>query len=791
MNTASRESSSKTVKRIDKLADQILTLVEIVSKKVVTPAPVKVVEEICVTCNGPHAWYNCPNTDNNQSSVCATTGTLPTNTIPNPKGEMKAITTRSCVAYEGPLIPTNPFPKKVVKRETEETTDNEQTNFQGSTAHIPPSVNPIPIPEPDVLKTLPKPNIPYPSRRNDQKFREKPSNQMEKIFQIFQDLRFDISFADALLLMPRFAPTIKSLLMNKEKLLELAKIPLNENCSAMLLKKLPENLGDPSKFLIPCDFPGMDVCHALADLGASINLMPLFIWKKLSLPELIPIRMTLELADRSITRPKGLAEDVFVKIRSFHFPTDFVVVDFKADPRVPLILGRSFLRTGRALIDVYEGELILRDGDERLIFHVNKHPQKHANESIKMINFIDVSCEDCFGEVLRLKKSNHFSSGSTTPLSNSRPSLTSFDTSDSLLEEFANELALLDPFPPGNEDVDYEADLREIELLLNRDPSTNFTPKITIDPNPERFTDEPALACLPPPGDDELFLKEDVQEENFQIYSNPLFEFDDNYNSSDINPLFKIKSHYKIPSRRQIYVIKKFTDEPALACLPPPGDDESFLKEDVQEENFQIYSNPLFEFDDNYNSSDINPLFNEILEDVEHKDSNVSNFDELVLLNTPLFDEDECFDSGGDINKIDDFLDDYNDSEGDVLEIFHNTTHNLFPEVFFDHDPRSLKDEPDNDDLMTEDKVFDPGVIEKIFSPSCVRLSFKHHHYLFFKIVVQILLTHHVNFLFSFGSEDTIFDLGIFAFHFSSLEPVAFKCPMEIFSSTCFIPKDE
>ncbi|GKF39957.1 reverse transcriptase domain-containing protein [Tanacetum coccineum] len=130
---------------------------------------------------------------------------------------MKAITTRSSVAYEGPSIPTNPFPKKFI--------------------------------------------------------------------------------ADALLLMPRFAPTIKSLLMNKEKLLELAKIPLNENCSAMLLKKHPENLGDPGKFLIPCNFLGMDVCHALADLGASINLMPLSIWKNLSLPDLTPTRMTLELAD--------------------------------------------------------------------------------------------------------------------------------------------------------------------------------------------------------------------------------------------------------------------------------------------------------------------------------------------------------------------------------------------------------------------------------------------------------------------------------------------------------------
>ncbi|GKG02107.1 reverse transcriptase domain-containing protein, partial [Tanacetum coccineum] len=177
---------------------------------------------------------------------------------------------------------------------------------------------------------------------------------MEKYFQIFQHLHFDISFTDALLLMPKFA----------SMMFELAKIPLNENCSVMLLKKLPEKLGDPDKFLIPCDFPGMDVCHALADLGASINLMPISIWKKLSLPELTLIRMTLELADRSITRPKGVAEDVFVKVGKFHFPTDFVVVDFEADPRVPLILGRSFLRIGRALIDVYGKEITLRVNDE-------------------------------------------------------------------------------------------------------------------------------------------------------------------------------------------------------------------------------------------------------------------------------------------------------------------------------------------------------------------------------------------------------------------------------------------
>ncbi|GJZ31336.1 reverse transcriptase domain-containing protein [Tanacetum coccineum] len=250
MNTTSREMLVKRMRELISLRIKLFDLIRLFQKSC-HAAPVKRRGTYCVTCSGPHAWYNCPNTDNNQASVCAATGSY---------------------------------------------------------------------------------------------------NQ------------------DALFLMPRFAPTIRNLLMNKEKLLELAKIPLNENCSAMLLKKLPEKLGDPDKFLIPCNFSGMDVCHALADLGASINLMPLSIWKKLSLPELTPTRMTLELADRSITHPKGLAEDVYVKVEKFHFPNDFVVVDFEADPRVPLILGRSFLRTGRALIDVYGEEITLRYAPELLGF---------------------------------------------------------------------------------------------------------------------------------------------------------------------------------------------------------------------------------------------------------------------------------------------------------------------------------------------------------------------------------------------------------------------------------------
>nr|GFA31441.1 reverse transcriptase domain-containing protein [Tanacetum cinerariifolium] len=327
----------------------------------------------------------------NQAS---TSGTLPSNTVPNPKGEMKAVTTHSGLVYEGPSIPINSPLENVVERYTEEITDKEHSNCQGSTAQVQLLVVPISIPEPDVPKTQPKPNIPYPSRLNDQKLCEKATNQMEKFFQIFHDLHFDISFTDALLLIPKFAYMIKSLLTNKDKLFDLAKVPLNENCSAMLLKELPEKLGNPDKFLIPCDFPGIDVCHALADLGASINLMPLSIWKKLSLPELTPTQMTLELVDRSITRPKGVAEDVFVKVGKFHFPNDFVVVDFEADLRVPLILGRSFLRTGRALIDVYGEEITLRVNDESVNFNLNqtmRYSSTYDDNSVNRVDVIDIA----------------------------------------------------------------------------------------------------------------------------------------------------------------------------------------------------------------------------------------------------------------------------------------------------------------------------------------------------------------------------------------------------------------
>nr|GEV03074.1 reverse transcriptase domain-containing protein [Tanacetum cinerariifolium] len=389
------------------------------------PAPVKPVEESCVTCGGAHSYHNCLATDGNvyrnniqefvsQASVVSynqgntsyrspmiasisSSGTLPSNIIANLRSDLKAITTQSSVSYDGPQIP--PLPSsllKVVEIKPEATKDTVNPTNNESTEEVQPQTlqlkyliltsEPVTslISEPVIaLVSAPKPNpkslIPYPSRRNDERNHEKANNQIEKFYQIFKYMSFKISFTNALILMPKFASTLKALIGNKEK------------------------LRDPGKFLIPCDFPGMAKCLALADLGASINLMLFFVWKRLSLPDLTPMYMTLELADRSISHPVGVAEDVYVKVGSFHFSADFVVVDFDADPRVPLILGRSFLKTRKALIDVFKGELTLRVGKEVITFNLDqtsRYSANYSNMTAKQIDVIDMACEEYSQEVL-------------------------------------------------------------------------------------------------------------------------------------------------------------------------------------------------------------------------------------------------------------------------------------------------------------------------------------------------------------------------------------------------------
>nr|GEU88129.1 reverse transcriptase domain-containing protein [Tanacetum cinerariifolium] len=318
-----------------------------------SPTPVKAVEESCVTCDGAHSYRNCPATDanvyrdniqeyvsqasavnynqgntgyhpqmmsnqnrppgfppvpnnqnvqrnnqnrfipnqnrvtnlidlitkfvNSNTASTSSSSTLPSNTIANRKSDLKAINTRSGVSYDGPQIPP-----LVVENEPEATKDTLNPTNNRNTEDVQPQAVQSKLVTSEsalalvsALKPNPKASIPYPSRRNNER---------------------------------------NPLIGNKEKLSEIARTPLNEHCSAVLLKKLPEKLGDPGKFLIPCDFPGMAECLALADLGASINLMPLSVWKKISLPDLTPTCMTLKLADRSIFRPVGVAEDVYVKV---------------------------------------------------------------------------------------------------------------------------------------------------------------------------------------------------------------------------------------------------------------------------------------------------------------------------------------------------------------------------------------------------------------------------------------------------------------------------------------------
>ncbi|GKE30708.1 hypothetical protein Tco_1446092, partial [Tanacetum coccineum] len=250
-------------------------------------------------------------------------GTLPSNTITNTKEDLKGITTRSGAAYKGPTIPT---------------TSPKEWNVRPS----------APMPNQ-------KTSIPFPSRRNDERRREKANDQIQKFYKIFRDLSFEISFTDALMLMPKFASTLKALIRNKEKFSEMARTPLNENCLAVILNKLPKKLRDPGRFLIPCEFSGINTCNALADLGSS---------------KLTPTCMTLELADHSISELIGIAEDVY---------------------------------TSRALIDVYEGEITLRLGREAITFNLDqtsRYTNNYNHMTVNRIDVIEMACEEYSQEVL-------------------------------------------------------------------------------------------------------------------------------------------------------------------------------------------------------------------------------------------------------------------------------------------------------------------------------------------------------------------------------------------------------
>ncbi|GJV96200.1 reverse transcriptase domain-containing protein [Tanacetum coccineum] len=527
-------------------------------------------------------------TSNTASS--SNSGTLPSQTVTNPREHVNAITTRSGKTCEGPSTPLVPTP--VVSTPLKEPEQNPETSMDKvqkpsleSTAQVPPPENQdsifIEIPKPKAKKTVQEPNspepnsyqpkLPYPERMKVRE-NDKPSAQHSRFLKMFKQLRLEIGLKDALVEMPKFNKWLSGLLRNKEKLEEIAITSVNAECSAIIMNKVPEKLEDPGKFLILCALQELDRTNALADSGASINLLPHSIYKQLGLGALTPTRMTLELANRSITHPMGIAEDVVVRVDGFTFLADFVVVNFVSDPRVPIILRRPFLRTAKALIDLYEEKLTLRVGSDEFDFYAEKSKKSKNKQFAHAISVIDFLKDEPF-------------SGSTTTRSDALPPSSSpVKTSDNL-EEFADELTL--------------------------------------------------------------------------------------------------------------------------------------SKKVVHEENFQVYSNPLFEFDDNFTSSNVNPLFNEMDEDVENKNSNVLDSDEPVLLNTPLTDKVESFAPEDDIDEIDAFLamevflnfEEGNfDSEGNVLFLesllCEDTTHNLAPEVISDHEPEqnesSITFSPRSDPLHHE-----------------------------------------------------------------------------------------
>ena len=245
------------------------------------------------------------------------------------------------------------------------------------------------------------PQIPFPQRLKNNNV----DDQLSKFLSIFKQLHINIPFIEALEQMRKYAKFFKDIISKKRKLEEHETVMLTKESSAILQKKQPPKLKDPGSFTIPCIIGKYYFDRALCDLGASINLMPLSVFRKLGLGEVKPTTISLQLADRSIKYPRGVIEDVLVKVDKFIFPTDFIVLDIDEDEEIPLILGRPFLATGRTLIDVQQGKLVLRVGEDEVTFDVFK-PMKFPFETHSCFQISDrdviMADETCAIDFLKL-----------------------------------------------------------------------------------------------------------------------------------------------------------------------------------------------------------------------------------------------------------------------------------------------------------------------------------------------------------------------------------------------------
>ena len=293
-------------------------------------------------------------------------GSLPSNSEVNPRRDgnehVKAVTLRSgkdLETKEKPSTTEEVEVEKVTQPSQSDDTNKEQLKEKQSEENTTEAKASIPIPYPQRLK------------------KQKLDKQFTKFMDFFKKLHINISFADALEQMPSYVKFMKDILSQKRRLADFETVNLTEECSAILQRKLPQKLKDPGSFTIPCTIGNAIFERALCDLGASINLMPLSIFKRLGLGEARPTTVTLQLADRSLKHPRGIIEDVLVKVDKFMFPADFIVLDMEEDKEIPIILGRPFLATGRAMIDVQRGELKLRVQEEEVkfnVFEAVRHP---------------------------------------------------------------------------------------------------------------------------------------------------------------------------------------------------------------------------------------------------------------------------------------------------------------------------------------------------------------------------------------------------------------------------------
>ncbi|XP_047979236.1 uncharacterized protein LOC125221153 [Salvia hispanica] len=322
-------------------------------------------------------------------------GKFPSTTIVNPK-DCKAINLRSGTSYEGPSMPSA-NEGKVAEKPIEEEELVEEDETETIQVTTPPKENAVPAPSTTPAAHTPaEVRIPYPQRVQ----KKKTDAQFSRFLDIFRKVQINIPLVEALQQMPSYAKFLKDVVSNKRRWMEYETVNLTESCSAIIQKKLSAKLKDPGSFTISCIVGDCQEGRALCDLGASINLMPYSFFQKLKIGVLRPTTISLQMADRTVSYPKGIVEDILVKVGEFVFPADFVVLDMEEDKHVPLILGRPFLATGRALIDVHKGELTLRLNEESITFSIYDAMLRYDDEDAwrfkqcKMIEVVD----DCVRE---------------------------------------------------------------------------------------------------------------------------------------------------------------------------------------------------------------------------------------------------------------------------------------------------------------------------------------------------------------------------------------------------------